>query len=249
MGCFKIFKFWRKRDERANLEKRTELREKIEEEAKKKATISTLLEKVQELEERQEEYVYGKEAIISNLDEKLEELQQKVDEGKDATICNLDYIECEKEQEELITRFLSLELKRKDSEINTLKTTHHGQISRLQNELKEKDSEIEQQQAKITELKTKLRTNIFFSTMKTTFACSEHSKTIASLNKKNEEKDSEIVQLKKRISVLEKQQNDFEKKPKETERCLEAVTKLNAVKRSLICFCLVTLSSVLFFWT
>jgi small-conductance mechanosensitive channel len=111
MGCFKKFKFWRKRDVRANLEKRIKLQEKLEEEAKQEATIRTLQEKLEELEEKLQAE-YSKEAIICSLEEKLNQLQQKVDEDKDATICNLDYMECEKEQEELPSRFLSRELKR-----------------------------------------------------------------------------------------------------------------------------------------
>jgi uncharacterized protein (DUF3084 family) len=89
-----------------------------------------------------------------------------------------------------------------------------------------------------------------------------HHAQISELQNKLKERDSKIeqkqakvtelktkVRLKERLSLLvkEQEQNDLEKKLKEKERCLEAVTKWNAVKRSLICFLLFTLGSVLIF--
>jgi hypothetical protein len=123
-----------------------------------------------------------------------------------------------------------------------MKATHHDQITELQNKLKEKDNEIEQMQAKTTVLERELGKE-FSLNMQQTPECTDYID-----KKKLEEKGSEMVRMENKTSVLVKEQeeNHFEKKLK--ERCLDAVTKLNAVKRSLICFCLVTLGNVLFFF-
>jgi hypothetical protein len=211
------------------LEKRRELQE---------ATIRTLQEKVEELEEKLQAE-YSKEAIIRSLEGKLE-VQQKVDEEADEDASYLEDMDSEREQQELASGFLSLQLKRKDSEIDTMKTIHLAQVSELKNKLEEKDSEIEKLQAKIIEVRNKAARECLSESLKK-LEWGDYKSKIFSLEMELSDKDYEILRLEERLFALE-----LEQKKELEERCVEAWTTSNVFKWSI--YFSVILGSVLFFF-
>jgi len=146
MGCFKAFKFWRRRDVEADLQGRIEeFQKQLEErDANQKQLEATFRGRLAEVEEQNIE----KEQLVTTLRSRVTEIEEKLgerDREKDEAIKELEKKLQEKgaEKEQLETALLgkNKELKNKDRDMLTLEIKLRLRIRELRLQLQETDDD------------------------------------------------------------------------------------------------------------